>query len=91
MPQKHYNPALNKCFVRMENRVANSRVGLQIDVSVYDAFERKKWAGYSLSAQPGEDSRKVPIFCGVVPLTGGDMKRCESETEFENIVRTYME
>jgi hypothetical protein len=82
----HYNDKLNKCFmeVRVDNNLSSK--GRYANMFVSDVLEDKDYADY---AGPGPGSVE-PAACNVTSHSG-DVKKCHSEEEFENLVRYYME
>lgn len=79
----HYSYKLNKCFVRIEQRirVANP-LSLEQDTTLYDVNENVLIAGCYQS----RDTKRVIAFPCYI---GGDM--CKSDDEFEKQIKTYME
>jgi hypothetical protein len=76
----HYNKKLDKCFIRIEfHFLAEGKTKKAINtIDVWDVFEGKLLAGCSLPILH-------PMDCKV------GNKECNSLSEFENLVRPYME
>ena len=76
----HYNKKLDKCFIRIEfHFLAEGKTKKTINaIDVWDVFEGKHLAGCSLPIL-------YPMDCKV------GNKECNSLSEFENLIRPYME
>jgi len=86
----HYNQRLNKCFVKL-NSLKGEGKGLATYKQVQDAFEGKSYAEYFSANIKGEPVWSVkPTVC-LVTMQSGEEKYCESDKEFEELVRVYME
>jgi hypothetical protein len=86
----HYNRTLNRCFVEFSDTKPEGN-GLATYKSVQDAFEGKVYGEYYWSNAQGRPGMAVkPTVCTVTLLSGED-KYCESDKEFEELLKVYME
>jgi hypothetical protein len=86
----HYNQKLNKCFVKLNSLKAAGK-GLATYKAVQDAFEGKSYAEYFSANIKGEPVWRVkPTVC-LVTMQSGEEKYCESDKEFEELIKVYME
>lgn len=86
----HYQPTMNKCFVRIENTaIENHAPSTSINVS--DAFEGKVYADYFWLNSEGKKYWEVKPFMCKVTLLSGEEKVCQSKEEFDELVKVYME
>jgi hypothetical protein len=88
----HYNPKLNKCFVDIFS--AKSHLTPYVPTafrSVSDAFEGKGFGEYMWINNSGKKYWEVKPFVCKVTLLSGEEKYCESDKEFDELVKIYME
>lgn len=88
----HYNVALNKCFVLVENTDAKTAPGtIWINKTLVDAFEGKVYGNYMWRSDKVKKYWQVPpVQCKVTTLSGEE-KNCTSSDEFDALVKQYME
>lgn len=88
----HYNVALNKCFVLVENTDAKTTPGtIWADKTLPDAFEGKIYGEYMWRSDKSQKYWEVPpVKCEVTTLSGEE-KNCTSSDEFDALVKQYME
>ena len=77
----HYQQKLNKCFVRIQNLSVDNKGSIKT-IRIWDSF-RHEYASY-FEAEP------QPTRCRVV-FPSGEEKFCQSEDEFDKLVKVYME
>jgi hypothetical protein len=81
----HYHPKLNRCFIEIYSTKAPS-----VSMSVSDAFEGKVYAEYFWINAHGKKYWEVrPDTCKVT-LLSGDEQTCNSQEEFEQLIKVYM-
>ncbi len=83
----HYNDKLNKCFLLIQNTAlpkTKNELVVRMRVLV-DAFEGKTYAEF-----PSVGSRAMPDICNGTSPTGEE-KRCHSDSEFDDLVKLYMQ
>ena len=86
----HYNQTLNRCFVKFSTFKAEGK-GSTIYKSVLDAFEGNQYGEYYWSNSQNKPAWEVkPMVC-TVTLSSGEEKHCESDKEFEDLLKVYME
>lgn len=80
--ENHFNQKLNKCFIEIiTTSTAINTEKIQRKKFILDAYENKAYAdfdGYSTGIEP-------PYLCDVNGI------KCNSETEFDELVKIYME
>ncbi len=81
--ENHYNASLNKCFINVEQIFVGPEV--TITVGLYDAFENKKYASLIVMSH-----KKEPQLCRVMQVNGEEQV-CNSDAEYKNLIKTYME
>lgn len=86
--QNHYNKALNKCFVLIENTTKSSQpVNSKVLV---DAYEGKTYAAYLWMADKVKKYWEVPpIKCSYFLPTGEELS-CKSSDDFDEAIKAYM-
>ncbi len=88
--QSHYNGRINKCMIHVENRTFVDKGNSDIR-TVFDAFENKEYASYMWSSDGSKKFNEVsPMLCEV-KLESGEKQKCQSQQEFEELVKRYME
>jgi hypothetical protein len=75
----HYNRKLNKCFVLATFVYGGMRIG-EIDRAMWDINENKRYGQFV----PMIDHSR-PLVCEILG------RRCDSEAEWDSLVRPYME
>ena len=89
--ENHYNTKLNKCFVVVESTDAKFAPTIWTHKSLFDAYEGKGYGDYSWHTVKDKKYWEVaPFMCKVV-LPSGDDKYCNSNDEFEALIKGYME
>lgn len=81
----HWNKSLDKCFIELSNGLGDS-----IIYELADAVEGTEYGEIQWTI-PNEDK---PGWCMLYPSGSGvesSSKSCNSKTEFDNFVKTYME
>ncbi len=88
----HYNVALNKCFVLVENTDPKTTPGtIWTNKTLVDAFEGKVYGEYMWHSDKVKKYWEVPpVQCKVTTLSGEE-KSCISSDEFDALVKQYME
>ena len=81
--ENHYNASLNKCSINVEQIFVGPEV--TITVGLYDAFENKKYASLIVMSH-----KKEPQLCRVMQVNGEEQV-CNSDAEYKNLIKTYME
>lgn len=81
----HYSPRLNKCFIEINTRGGEDR-HFTIMIVVRDAFEGREYGSFF---EQGLEPR-VSRVCWV-QLPSGKTKDCRSESEFQDLVKAWME
>lgn len=85
----HYNSRLNKCFVQISDYDVTSSPGTSFKSKyVLDAFEGKEYGTFSF--QGGKRISEASVYCEVA-VPSGEPKLCNSESEFNELVKIYME
>jgi hypothetical protein len=88
----HYNAKLNKCFVEMFSMKSHRTPYVPtVYRSVSDAFEGKTYGEYMWINDLGKKYWEVKPFVCKVTLLSGEDKYCESDREFEELIKVYME
>jgi hypothetical protein len=88
----HYNEKMNKCFMLIQSTDAKSSPGTIWTNSVLlDAFEGKELGTYSWHTVKDKKYWEVPPFQCEVTLPSGEIKPCNSEVEFNELIKIYME
>ena len=86
----HYNPKLNKCFITVFNTATVGSIPT-VSMWVQDAYEGKEYAEYFWINRHGQWYLEVkPDTCKVTLLSGIE-KTCESQEEFEQLIKVYMD
>jgi hypothetical protein len=86
----HYHQKLNKCFITVSNTAMIGSMP-SVRISVQDAYEGKVYATYFWLNRHGQKYWEVkPDTCEVTLLSGED-KTCESQKEFEQLIKIYMD
>ena len=90
--QNHYNARLNKCFIEVSNTDPKVSPGtIWTYRFVFDAFEGKQYGTYSWHTEKDKKYWEVkPFECEVV-LPSGEKQFCNSDDEFTQLIRVYME
>ena len=83
--ENHYNASLNKCFINVEQISVVPRGDVTIMVGLYDAFENKKYASLIVMSD-----KKEPHLCRVMQVNGEEQV-CNSDAEYKELIKTYME
>jgi hypothetical protein len=89
--ENHYNTKLNKCFVFVQNTDATHQPTIWTYKTLFDAYAGKTYAAYSWHTVKDKKYSEVPPFTCKVVLPSGDDKLCESDNEFDELIKTYME
>ena len=89
--ENHYNTKLNKCFVFVQNTDATHQPTIWTYKTLFDAYDGKTYAVYSWHTVKDKKYSEVPPFTCKVVLPSGDDKLCESDSEFDELIKTYME
>ena len=84
----HYNSKLNKCFMLVTDNTFYKNGTIVIMNLLTDAFEVKGF-GECVSVR-GPNRMPAPTTCWVLGETG-EKKQCSSETDFDSLVKPYME
>jgi hypothetical protein len=85
----HFNAELGKCFALIENDSASLGTTWK-NVTLTDAANGKNFASYSWRSEPGQKPADVPPFTCEVTVPSGERTDCTSETEFKNLIKTYL-
>jgi hypothetical protein len=80
----HYNAAMNKCFVVIENTSLDTSGVETITKILLDAFEGSAYGQYIWF------SNKVKPFLCYALLASREKKLCQSKDEFDEMLRNYM-
>lgn len=88
----HYNPKMNQCFVEIDSTDAASIKGKVSNSKVLsDAFENKVYGSYVWISQEGKKYWEVkPMECWVLSKSG-EKQRCESDDEFNELAKQYLQ
>jgi|SRR5580704_3788174 hypothetical protein len=88
----HYNVALNKCFILIENTDTKTTPGtIWTNKTLTDAFEGKVYGEYMWHSDKVKKYWEVPpVRCKVTTLSGEE-QNCASSGEFDALLRQYME
>lgn len=86
----HYSAKMGRCFIVITNTLA-SGTGTQTDRNLSDAFEGKEYGSYVWFSSPGKKYWEVPPSSCSVTLPSGEEKKCQSDDEWDNLVKAYME
>ena len=88
--ENHYNVKLNKCFVKTED--TGTKYGSPtVSKSVSDAFEGKIYGNYLwINSKKQKYWEVKPLEC-TVTASSGEEKTCESDQEFDQLIKIYME
>ena len=88
----HYNQKLNKCFVEMywEDVVGDTIWRYKV---LSDAYEGKTYGEYSWHTEKDKKYWEVPPFTCFMYPDGKEvsLQTCDSEAQFDDFVRQYME
>jgi hypothetical protein len=86
----HYNPKLNRCFITVS---ITATVGSMptVNMWVQDAYEGKGYAEYVWINRHGQQYWEVKPDTCKVTLLSGEEKTCESQEEFEQLIKVYMD
>jgi hypothetical protein len=88
----HYNEKLNRCFMLVESTDVKTDPGtMWINKTLLDAFEGRELATYSWHSDKVKKYWQVPPFQCEVTLPSGEKKICNSDAEFEELIKVYME
>jgi hypothetical protein len=82
----HYQQTMNRCFVRIDDTEAWNLSSSTV-IKILDAFEGKVYGDYERSMSKEETFWMV---CKVT-LLSGEVKLCQSQKEFNELVKVYME
>jgi hypothetical protein len=88
----HYDPALNKCFMVIDNTLIDTGKSDQpFNTEVlFDAFDGITYGEFMFRADPVKKYWEVkPVACHVI-LPSGERRECQSKEEFHNLLATYM-
>jgi len=86
----HYNRMLGKCFIKTMDNATYDKT-LWTYKTLVDAFELKQYGDYMWHTDPPKKAWEVPPFTCTVTLPSGEEKACNSDAEFEALVKEYME
>ena len=85
----HYNQARSTCFILI-NSITPSPESILTSKSLSDAFEGKEYASYisNLSTARGTNARLIDCYA----LSSSGVKQsCNSDDQFEELIKPYME
>lgn len=83
----HFNADLGTCFVQIQVVDSDAATNASsLAVTVYDAFEGKPYAYYSIVFDPQLDT---PPTCSVLG-SDGKLQECSSRDEFDRLVERFM-
>jgi hypothetical protein len=88
----HYNAAMNKCFMVIENTsqdTSNPGV-ITTNKILLDAFEGSTYGEYMWSSEKDKKYWEVKPFLCDVQLASGEKKACQSQDEFDEMLKNYM-
>lgn len=88
--ENHYNAALNKCFVLFRSTSTKFKPDIWHYSTLADAYEEKEYGDYSWHTVKGKKYWEVPPFSCKVTLPSGAEKTCNSEDEFNDLIKPYM-
>jgi hypothetical protein len=86
----HYSGKLNKCFVQLSSLHSDS-LKPTIYITVMDAYEGKVFADYYWINTQGKKYWEVKPFTCKVTMLNGEDRVCDSQDEFDSLVKQYME
>jgi hypothetical protein len=88
--ESHYNTPLNRCFMLLEIfGVGVANAGFQIR-SLLDAYEGRIYAEYAWGPTQSKNYWEVRPFCRLMP-SNSDQSNCNTEAEFNDFIKNYME
>jgi len=88
----HYNPKVNKCFMRVDNTDTTTQRGIIIvSKTLSDAFEHKEYGQYFWRTDGKKKYWEVEPYMCSVTLPSGEKKTCHSDDEFDTLTKVYME
>ena len=89
--ENHYSPILNKCFIKVIAMDENPGRTFVTSRVIYDAYEGKEYAQYIWESDKKKKYWEVPpIICNVT-LADGPPTRCNSDKEFDELIKSYMQ
>ena len=90
--ENHYSSQVNKCFIHVQNTDTKVEPGtIWTYRNVFDAFEGKGYGTYAWHTEKDKKYWEVPPFQCEVTLMSGEKKLCQSDAEFTELVKIYME
>jgi hypothetical protein len=88
--ESHYNAKINRCLM-LVTRIMTVGNKSHTSKNLYDAIERRPYAGYVWIAREDKKYWEVPpVSCELTP-THNETQYCKSEDEFNAFVAKYME
>jgi hypothetical protein len=86
----HYNEKMNKCVLLIQNTAKNSPGIIGTNMVLVDAFEGKELGTYSWHTVRDKGISGPAIQCEVT-LPSGEKKFCNSQAEFDELIKIYVE
>jgi hypothetical protein len=88
--QSHYNTKIKRCLI-LTTQMYDWGGEISTSKNLYDAFERRDYAGYLWTSKKDKKYWEVPPVSCELTLSYGQTKSCKSEAEFNGFVAEYME
>ena len=81
----HYNPTMNKCFMRIENSIPDRSGAVFASDRIVDAYEGKVYAELTWRLDDAGNAMR----CNAT-LPSGEQVQCTSPQEFDSLVEQFM-
>jgi hypothetical protein len=89
--ENHYNAKMNRCFVEIDDTDTSYSPTIWTHKILQDAYEGKMYGQYHWHTMKDKKYWEVPPFqCKVLSLSGEDQS-CNSDEEYETLIKVYME
>jgi hypothetical protein len=86
--KNHYNAAMDKCFMLIENNDVQSDPGhIWMFGSLTDAYDRQVYAMYGIRLE--KQGEPFVSYCQVT-LPSGEERHCKATDEFRQLISVYM-
>lgn len=84
--ENHYNAGMGKCFITVHHN-AYENGSSTVSLLLVDAYEGKVYGTFTLITGPKGNPYRA---CYVVQTSGGE-KKCQSQDEFDELAKAYMD